>query len=185
MSPVKERITNLLYPLTDFYAGAQSPRVEVIDGAVMPQPYRGLLVHDRDMTPTLEAYCGSPIHLNALRVRRTPKALYRQVLLVSDEGGRPIEFGAIRIELAAFDGQARELITGCRKPLGAILRDLRVPHTSRPTAFFAVEPDALICKALHLSGEPLLYGRHNVIVGGDAQTLAEVVEILPPLDVKE
>jgi len=183
MSAVEDRIANLLYPLTDFYArsGAEAPRVEVIEGSAMPQPYRSLLVHDKDMTPTLEAYCGSPIHLDALQVRRTPKALYRQVLLVPDGGGFPVEFGAIRIELERFDGQARELIAGCRKPLGAILRDFHVPHMSRPTAFFSVEPDAVIRKALRLSGSAQLYGRHNVIRDDAGQVLAEVVEILPPL----
>lgn len=183
MSPVEDRITNLLYPLTDFYAqaGTESPRVEVIDGASMPEPYRGLLVHERDMTPTLEAFCGGPIHLDTLRVRRTPKALYRQVLLAPDRGGPPVEFGAIRIELDRFDKRPRELITGCRKPLGAILRDVEIPHSSRPTAFFLIEPDAVIRDALKLTNGPTLYGRHNVISNNSGETLAEVVEILPPL----
>ena len=184
MSPATDRITSLLYPLTDFYAqaGAESPVVEVIDGPAMPQPYRRLLVHDRDMTPTLEEFCGGPVHLEALRVRRAPEALYRQVLLVPDAGGSPVEFGAIRIELAPFGEKPRELIAGCRKPLGAILRDFQIPHASRPTAFFMVQPDAVIRDALGLENGPTLYGRHNVISDPQDRVLAEVVEILPPLE---
>jgi chorismate-pyruvate lyase len=183
MSPVEDRITSLLYPLTDFYAqaGTDSPRVEVLDGAAMPQPYRSLLVHTRDMTPTLEAYCGRPIHLKPLEVRQTADALYRQVLLVPDASIQPVEFGAIRIELGRFNQAAREQITGCYTPLGAILRDRCIPHSSRPTAFFTIEPDATIRQALGLVNGPWLCGRHNIISDSGGQTLAEVVEILPPL----
>ena len=182
MSPVEDRIANLLYPLTDFYAdsGNDAPAIEVIQGENMPQPYRSLLVHDRDMTPTLEEHCAGPVHLEVLRVRREPDALYRQVLLVPDGSRRPVEFGAIRIELRRFAEEPASQIVGCRKPLGAILRDFQIPHTSRPTAFFAVAPDAVIRDALGLDDGPTLYGRHNVISDARERILAEVVEILPP-----
>ena len=37
-----------------------------IEGARVPEPYRGLLVHEKDMTPTLEAFHGGDIHLRIL-----------------------------------------------------------------------------------------------------------------------
>ena len=37
------------------------PRVSILEGAGIPQPYRDLLVHRRDMTSTLERFWASPI----------------------------------------------------------------------------------------------------------------------------
>jgi hypothetical protein len=45
-------------PLTFFYLRAGTPELkyESVVGEEMPEPYRSLLVHDDDMTPTLERY---------------------------------------------------------------------------------------------------------------------------------
>jgi hypothetical protein len=45
-----------VYPLDEFYArsGLPLPRIERTSGEEVPEPYRSLLVHQNDMTPTLE-----------------------------------------------------------------------------------------------------------------------------------
>lgn len=184
MQTVETRIANMLYPLTDFYAsvGAQVPRITVMDGSEMSQPYRRLLVHNNDMTPTLEAYCGQAIHLKPLRVRVTDEALYRQVLLVVNGAEWPIEFGAIRIDLPRFEEEPRRLIVEGYRPLGTILHQHAIQHRSKPSAFFAVEADAVIADAFGIEPSVTLYGRHNTIYNPKGGTLAEVVEILPPLE---
>ena len=57
------------YPLDEFYAqaGLPLPAIEQIGGEDMPEPYRSLLVHQRDMTPTLEKFHGGKIHVHELR----------------------------------------------------------------------------------------------------------------------
>ena len=42
------------HPLDEFYAnaGRALPKIEAVDGIAVPEPYRQLLVHDGDMTPT-------------------------------------------------------------------------------------------------------------------------------------
>ena len=50
---------NLFYPMNEFYGGSgvPLPHVVQVQGADMPDPFRTLLVHNGDMTPTLtEAY---------------------------------------------------------------------------------------------------------------------------------
>ena len=53
------------YPLDEFYsqAGLTLPRIEAVQGHAVPEPAQSLLVHQNDMTPTLEAFHGRPIHL--------------------------------------------------------------------------------------------------------------------------
>ena len=47
-----------IFPLDEFYAEAGRTLLsfQSVAGGDVPEPYRGLLVHDRDMTPTLQAF---------------------------------------------------------------------------------------------------------------------------------
>ena len=47
---------NLIYPLSEFYeqSGLSLPSVARVEGQDIPARYRSLLVHEHDMTPTLE-----------------------------------------------------------------------------------------------------------------------------------
>lgn len=171
----------LLYPLDFFYesTGRQIPAVRRIPGEEMPEPYRGLLVHSRDMTPTLEAYHGERIHLRTLERREQPDCFCRLVVLTTDESGKPVEFGAIAIHLEPFPPEARELILGCRCPLGTILADYEIPHASSPRAYIEVAPDALMRDVLAVPEPTPLYGRRNVLSTPDGRVIADVLEILP------
>src|ERR1043166_3266186 len=56
------------YPLDEFYALAhrELPDIEQMEGTEMPEPYRELLVHNADMTPTLEKFHDERIYLNVI-----------------------------------------------------------------------------------------------------------------------
>jgi chorismate-pyruvate lyase len=177
-----ERVT-LAHPLDAFYAetGATLPPIERIEGDLMPQPWRQLLVHTDDMTPTLEAYYGQNIHIRVLGRRRQGDEYCREVVLHLDGNEQPVEFGANRIRLNRFPEEARRLILEEHEPLGHILRDFQVRHTCEPNAFLRLPADALIKQALGLNGtEPTLYGRHNRLFDPEGRLISEVVEILGP-----
>ncbi len=171
------------YPLDDFYAqaGLMLPAIETISGELVPEPYKTLLVHADDMTPTLERFHAEPIHLRVLSSQQRDDAYYREVVLVLDPDERPVEFGAIKINLHLFPPAARQAILGERRPLGTILHEHAIAHFSRPKAFLKVDSDAFINSALKLSGKHLLYGRRNALVDPQQRPLAEIVEILPPV----
>lgn len=171
-----------LYPLSLFYEQAQTalPTCTALDGKHMPQPYRNLLVHDKDMTPTLEHHHGQRLELELLMLQRTDDALMREVVLVTIDERRPVEFGAIRIELEPFEREAQDLIMGCRTPLGTILSEFDVEHICKPSAFFRVTCDAVIALALAADEACELYGRRNTLLTPDGRTIANVVEVLSP-----
>jgi chorismate-pyruvate lyase len=173
----------LLFPLTAFYtrAALAPPLASQVAGEDVPEPYRQLLVHDSDMTPTLEAFHGECIHLQLLALRQDDDALWRQVVLMLDDSRRPVEFGAIVIYLRHFPPAAREEVLECRTPLGTILRDHHIEHQSRPLTFIQVASDAVMNEALHLLEPQALYGRRNVIRNLAGNELADIVEILPPV----
>jgi hypothetical protein len=92
---------NLLDPLDHFYLASDMPVPEATEtsGEQIPEPYRSLLVHQDDMTPTLEAAYRQRIHLRLLDRKMDGEVMLRQVVLVLDTDDRPVEFGAIRIQL--------------------------------------------------------------------------------------
>lgn len=183
LETTEERASGLLFPLEEFYtqAGRQPPRILILDGEDVPQPYRQLLVHRNDMTPTLEAFHGGAIHLRLLGRRQDGDRLHREVALTLSETGVPVEFGAIVIHCDRFPPAAREEILGCYRPLGSILAGHRIGHSSRPQAFFEVDSDEIINDALGLNTLCKLYGRRNVLLDSQERILAEVIEILPPM----
>lgn len=178
-----ERIAaDLVYPLDLFYAGTDLPvpEVERVEGELLPEPARTLLVHEGDMTPTLESFYGSRMRLKKLASIADDEAVLRRVVLFDDRG-RMVEFGAIRIELPRYPLRAQAQIREGRVPLGAILDQHHIVHRSRPRGYFRVRADALMRDALRFEGDPMLYGRRNAIVNHADQPLADVVEILPPI----
>ena len=175
------QLSSLLYPLDEVYEDLRMPLplVSLIDGHEMPEPYRSLLVHDTDMTSTLEAAYRQRIHLHVIKYRVRDNVLMRHVVLVLEDDHTAVELGAIKIYLQRLPEQVRALILEANIPLGTILREMNVVHESHPAAYFRIMADSLMAKELFVKGRALLYGRRNVITGAAGETLAEVVEILP------
>jgi chorismate-pyruvate lyase len=173
---------DLLYPLNEFYeqAGLALPSATRINGRDMPEPYRRLLVHDRDMTPTLEAAYDRKMTLRVLKYALDREVFSRQIILVPEGSDSPVVFGAIKIFLDEFPTAARDLVLERRLPLGTILESQAMKHFSRPDAFFEVEADSSMCRALGITAPARLYGRRNVLGNSTGRKLAQVLEILPP-----
>ena len=173
----------LVHPLDEFYAqmGQALPPLQQMDGEDVPLPYRQLLVHNDDMTPTLEKFYQRDIHLRLLGRRRKDDEYFREVVLLLDETDEPVEFGAIKIYLDLLPVEARRQILEEQRPLGHILQECGVKHSSRPKAFLRLASDLLINDALQLTGANVLYGRRNTLFDPRERPLAEIVEILPPV----
>ncbi|HEX4645492.1 MAG TPA: hypothetical protein VH598_07770 [Verrucomicrobiae bacterium] len=171
----------IVHPLDEFYAlaGRPLPPLNEIEGQGVPEPYKTLLVHQNDMTPTLEQFHGHAIHLQVLSRRHTDGAYFREVVLLLDGTDQPVEFGAIKINLSRFPPPVREQILQEHLPLGHILAECKVPHASRPSAFIRLASDKFINDVLKLSGAQVLYGRRNTLFDLQNHPLAEIVEILP------
>jgi len=173
---------NLFYPLNEFYeeAGLPLPLVTRVEPDEIPEPCRGILVHDLDMTPTLEGTYSGTIDLRVLEYSLRENVFSRQIVLTLREGGIVVLFGAIKIYLDRFPDKARSLILEMKQPLGTILATEGITHSSHPAGYFRVSADGLINSALQLTNSALLYGRQNVLSDSSQRTLAQVLEILPP-----
>ena len=169
-------------PLLEFYqrAGKAAPDLMPIDGSEMPEPYRRLLVHADDMTPTLEEFHGDRIHLRLLGREESEACYKREVVLEAGEDNKPVEFGAIAIHLSIFRNR-RARWCSARVCPGTILNEHAIRHESCPQAYFKVQSDPLITEAFGLDASTELYGRCNIHRDLNGNHLAEIVEILPPV----
>ncbi len=177
---------DVLYPLSMFRLTQDIPKLkyETIEGGEVPQPYLDLLVHSGDMTSRLEEFHGGPIKVRKLSSSSDGRAYFREVVLNTVAEDKPVEYGAIEIELANLPEEIREEILAAERPLGGILNDHRLSYSSAPRAFLKVSADAAIREALGLDeSADVLYGRSNAITGFNRESYARIVEILPPASI--
>ena len=160
----------LLYPLDLVYerAGIEIPRVEVVSPGDIPLPYRSLLVHDIDMTLTLERHFGGRVMLRPLSTFTVGDSYFRRVLLVQEYSGQPVEMGAIRMRLDAFSEVIRGQILKNEIPLGRILREGRFEYASHVKAFLRVTPNPEMMGVFWMREPRPLYGRRTEVLRAGA-----------------
>ncbi|HRX56692.1 MAG TPA: hypothetical protein P5016_19420 [Verrucomicrobiales bacterium] len=180
-APSLQQQLHWLMPLHFFYErqGQSLPEFTFLGGKEMPYPYRSMLVHENDMTPTLAAFHHSRLCLEVLQREQSGDYLLRCVILRRETDGLPVEFGAIGIHLGGFSPGVRRLIEDGQIPLGGILGEHKVEHHGSPSAFFSVIADDLTSSALIQPPGTLLYGRCNQLLDADGLAIADIVEILP------
>ena len=173
-------IDGLLYPLDVLYAqaGIASPAAKEMSPADIPPPYDGLLVHENDMTSTLERHSGGRVAVRVLSTAFKGQWYFRRVLLVQKSSGRPLAMAAVRIRFTVLGVKYRAQVLREQEPLGRILRDAGVNFRSRPTGFFEVTPNAEMMGVFWMSEPRPLYGRRTHVTLAGAR-IGDVVEILP------
>ena len=176
-----------LMPLHFFYEKQSLPLPDFhfLGAKTVPYPYRSLLVHENDMTPTLAAFHHSKLYLEVHQCEITDDYLMRLVTLHAASSDLPVEFGAIGIHLNNFAPEVREAIIEGRTPLGGILGEFGVSHHGSPAAYFSVPADEIMAGTLRQNEGANLYGRCNQLVDDDDLAMADIVEILPRSDESE
>ena len=170
----------LLYPLDLVYtrAGVDMPRVKIVTPKQIPQPYRSLLVHDTDMTLTLERHFGDRVTLRPLSTFTSGRSYFRRVLLVQKYSGRPVEMGAIRIRLDVFNQQLRSKILRNKIPLGRLLRDGKFDYESRVKSYLCITPNSEMMGVFWMREVRILYGRRTEVIHNQTK-IGDIVEVLP------
>lgn len=182
--PTPEPIRVLPNPtFDDLYAPfadqADRPTVEFLEPRELPEPYRGLLVHNHHMTVTVETFYGDSVDVRPVQVAHAGDDYARKIVLTLRGSGRVVQFGVVRVDLAKLAPAVRDEIVSERTPLGRVLIDHGVLRTVRPTAFYRADPAPPLCEWLGLSEPATLYGRLGVLTV-DGEPAIEVAEILAP-----
>ncbi len=170
-----------LMPFHYFYEkdGRALPDFRFLHGEEVPYPYRSLLVHTNDMTPTLAAFHHSRLYLEVHQRESSETFLMRLVTLHAAASAAPVEYGAIAIHLGGLPSEVAAAVLVGSKPLGAILGESGMTYRGAPVAYFSVPADERIARALRQQPGEILYGRCNQLLDHDGIVFADIVEILP------
>ena len=166
-----------------FRADIPLPDYALITPDEVPEPYRGLLVHNHHMTVTVEAFYDSPVNVRVLERRLVGDTYARKILLELQSDGRVVQFGVPHIRLNFCSEPVRAAILEEKTPLGRILIEHDVLRRIEPTAFFRVIPGPKLTEWFGLAGPRTTYGRLGII-HCDEQPAIEVLEILAPIGVE-
>lgn len=155
------------------------PEYVEIAGDEVPEPYRGLLVHEHHMTVTVEAYHGGPVDVRVLAARLDESLYARKILLVHQATGQVVQFGIVRIDLDMTSPAVREAIVAQQTPVGRILIEHDVLRRIEPTAFLRITPRAAQLAWFGVGEAKALYGR-LAIIHCDGQPAVELLEVVAP-----
>lgn len=144
----------------------------------LPEPYRGLLVHQHHMTVTIERFYGSPVNVRVLESVRHGELYARQILLRLQSTGAVVQYGVVQINLSVLSEPVRAEILAGQTPLGRVLIQHDVLRTIEPLSYFEVEACPLLeswfGEAHHC------YGRLGLITAA-GKPAVRVAEILAPI----
>ena len=167
------------HPLLDGSQLGEAP-LTWLPPSEVPEPYRQLLVHDRDMTSALASFHRDSINLTVLRSRQLDDCYFREVTLHTSTVGTAVEYGLIKIHLDLFPPAFRPQILEGKTPYGLVLNATGLAFRSEPQGFFSVSASPLLALFPQSSGGEILFGRYNHLVVGENTLLARIIEILPP-----
>lgn len=160
-------------------AGLRSEAFTWRPPADIPEPFRALLVHEGDMTSTLERFHGERMLLEVFAESRSDEYYYREVILKGEASGRAAEFGLIEIQLDQFPTALQSSILLGQQPLGGILNDSGMAYKSKPLGYFSVARAELPAKLSALGSKNTFFGRYNQLQSQDDTCLARILEIVP------
>jgi len=148
-----------------------------VDPDEVELPYRDLLCHRRDMTSTLSRFHGGAVELEVFQETTDSDSYVREVLL--KVGGKPVEYGLIRVHLENFPKELQSEILEGAKPLGTILNESELTYSSQPGGFLKIPGETFQPDFFPAAGSKFLFGRYNTLRDANERVLARIIEILP------
>ena len=123
MNPADE-----LKKLTGLFPGGDElfEHADHVASALVPEPYKRLLVHEHHMTVTMEDFHRSPVVVKVLDRRLDEEIYSRKIALETSDDQRVVQFGIVRFDLSVVLPSVREEILSEQTPLGRILINYNV-----------------------------------------------------------
>lgn len=154
-------------------------RAETVDPALVPEPFRTLLVHPNHMTVTVERFFRDRVEVLVRDVNRSNGEYARNIRLALSGSGQIVQLGVVMIDLSVLTPPVRDAILAERTPLGRVLIEHGVLTDIEPVHFLKVEPSRELCKEFDCPYPATTYGRIGVI-SADGHPAVEVLEIVTP-----
>jgi hypothetical protein len=148
-----------------------------VRSADLPDVDRALLDHRSHMTVTMERHHGCPLGVRVLAERKEDGERYAREILLVRPDGRAVQYGIVRIDLAAVDPPTAAAIRRGAVPLGRILIEAGLLCDVTRVSLVRIEPGSHLREVVQVAAS--LSGRvAEILVGG--QPAIELLEVVVP-----
>ena len=165
-----------------FYADRQQLGVfDRREAGKCPEAYRQMLAHQAHMTVTVESRHACPVGVQVLESRRTGAHYLRKIILRRNSDQRVVQYGIVRLALAALKPEVRDEILAQKIPLGRVLIQHNVLRQVQLNALWQVECGAELAELFQVEVGHQTYGR-TALIYCDGEPAVELLEIVAPED---
>lgn len=163
-------------------------RLRAVAAAAVPANARRLLDHRSHMTAAMERFHGGPVGLTVVQQVTGPAAAsgramdaanppYAREILLTRGDGAVVQYGIVRIDLAAVAVETAAAIRAGSVPLGRILMNAGLLCEVEHVALLEIEPGPHLARLFGLPGRT--YGRVAEI-RVDGRPALELLEVVSP-----
>lgn len=156
-------------------------RAEHIPPALLPDPYRKMLVHDQHMTVTMEAHYQSPVEVRILEKKLDGDVYSRKIVLLKSGTDQVVQFGIVRFDLGYVTPAVREEILQGETPLGRILINHNVLRHIDLGAVLQLTAGPALAEYLRMPVGGVTYGRLATIFC-NRRPAVDLLEVPAPVE---
>ena len=146
-----------------------------------PEAYQAMLAHESHMTVTVERRHGCQVDVEVMESRLDETHYLRKILLRRRSDRRVVQFGIVRLALAALQPVVRDEIMAQQTPLGRVLINHNVLRHVRLHHLWKVACAAELAGLFQVSVGHITYGR-TALIYCDGEPAVELLEIVAPED---
>jgi len=152
--------------------------------AKVPEPYDGLLHHHAHMTVTVESHYKEKVNVVVHRCHRTEAWYSREITLVTQDTGRIVQYGIVRLDTRTLDDKVWKQIESQTTPLGRVLIENDVLREVQLCGLWEVQPGSSLAELMQFETGKQVYGRTALIYCDKAPAI-ELLEIVSPTSLLE
>ena len=145
----------------------------------VPDPYSDLLDHHAHMTVTVESHYREKVNVVVHRCRRDQEWYSREITLVTQETGRVVQYGIVRLDTRTLEDEVWKRIESQATPLGRVLIEHDVLREVQLCGLWQVQAGESLCELMQLGTTREVYGRTARIFCDKAPAI-ELLEIVSP-----
>lgn len=154
--------------------------VEHLPGALLPEPYRRMLVHDNHMTVTMEEHYGSPVEVRVIDQVDRDGLYCRKIVLLKAGTSQVVQFGIVRFNFHYVTPEVRDEIVAGATPLGRVLINHNVLRHIDLGAILKITVGDELAELLQMESGGVTYGRLATIFC-NRHPAVDLLEIPAPL----
>ncbi len=155
-------------------------RAEHVPPALVPEPYRRMLAHDKHMTVTMESYHRCEVDVKIVDRIDDGHLYCRKIVLVKSGTDEVVQFGIVRFDFHYVTDEVRQEIVNGETPLGRVLINHNVLRHIDLGALLEITAGPGLAEHLQMPVGDVTYGRLATIFC-NRKPAVDLLEISAPL----